>query len=219
MTYDDLVRLLKSSNDVKYINEKRNEAAEIIPQIARMFDYDQRHSAHQYDLWMHCLHTAIGLPRNMDDDMVYLAALLHDIGKPDCQVAGKREDDTNMHYYGHPERSMEIVRDEVIPGLLKKNILSDEDDRRRLIYYVEYHDDRMSVRMKSVRRHVNMGVSLKEFQNLMLLQVSDATAHVQIPIVKQRIEICGQLAGEQGRQLYNEIVKGMQNVSNDNRYK
>lgn len=32
------------------------------------------------------------------DDMLYLAALLHDIGKPDCQVVGKREDDVNMHY-------------------------------------------------------------------------------------------------------------------------
>lgn len=33
------------------------------------------------------------------------------------------------------------------------------------------------------------------------LQVSDAIAHVQIPIVAQRVEICTQLAGEYGVEL------------------
>ena len=31
------------------------------------------------------------LPRRMENDMVYLAALLHDIGKPEAQCRGKRE--------------------------------------------------------------------------------------------------------------------------------
>ena len=47
----------------------------------------------------------------------------------------------------------------------------------------------MSLRMKHMRQHLNMGASLQEFQNLMKLQVDDAKAHVIIPIVQQRIEI------------------------------
>ena len=46
-----------------------------------MFDYDQMNKAHQYDLWMHCIHTVLEIPKNIDDDMLYLSALLHDIGK------------------------------------------------------------------------------------------------------------------------------------------
>ena len=34
--------------------------------------------------------------------MLYLAALLHDIGKPDCPCRGTKPEDTNMRYYGHP---------------------------------------------------------------------------------------------------------------------
>ena len=110
----DLIELLKSANSVEEIDEHRDEIALLIPMVRIMFDYDQQNHAHQYDLWNHCLHTVINLPRNLEDGMLYLAALLHDIGKPDSQCKGTREDDTNMHYYGHPKRSMEIVR-EIIP--------------------------------------------------------------------------------------------------------
>ncbi|MBQ7776308.1 MAG: HD domain-containing protein, partial [Lachnospiraceae bacterium] len=196
MQFEEIIVMLKTATDAEKINACREAIAEWLPKVRIMFDYDQKNSAHQYDLWMHCVHTVIGLPRNLEDDMLYLAALLHDIGKPDCQVAGKRENDTNMHYYGHPVRSMEIVRDEVIPTLLQKGVDLSEDDRRRLIYYVAHHDDRMSLRLYHLREHLNIPVTLEEFQKLMLLEVSDAKAHVQIPIVALRAETCEKLAGE-----------------------
>ncbi len=208
MEFIDLLKLLKSADLVEEIDKYREEIARWMPKVRIMFEYDQRHSAHQYDLWMHCLHTVVGLPRNLEDDMLYLAALLHDIGKPDCQVAGKRENDTNMHYYGHPERSMEIVQDEVISGLLQKGAALSEDEQRRLLYYVRHHDDRMSVKLKHVREHLKIPVTFAEYQNLMLLEVSDAKAHVQIPIVALRVEICEKLAGAEGEELYQRILNG-----------
>ena len=39
-----------------------------------MIDYDQQNWTHQYDLWQHSLHTVLGVPRGIDDDMLYLAA-------------------------------------------------------------------------------------------------------------------------------------------------
>ncbi len=51
-------------------------------------------------------------------------------------------------------------------------------------------------------------VTLDAFPKLMLLQVSDAKAHVQIPIVAQRVEVCGKLAGEDGLRLYQRILAG-----------
>ena len=82
-----------------------------------------------------------------------------------------------------------------------------EDEQRRLLYYVGYHDDRVSLKIKHLRRHLALGTSLIEFQNLMKLQVSDAKAHIMIPIVEQRIEICEQLSGELAEQMYNEIIR------------
>lgn len=203
----DLIKLLKSANSVEEIDVHRDDIKLLIPKVRIMFDFNQQNHAHQYDLWNHCLYTVINLPRNLEDGMLYLAALLHDIGKPDSQCKGMREDDTNMHYYGHPKRSMEIVRDEVIPYLLDMGEEILFSDIKRLIYYVEYHDDRVSVKLKHVRRHINM-VEFEEFQKLMLLQVADAEAHVMLPIIEERIGICMALAGEEGKELFERIRNG-----------
>ena len=208
MNLADLITILRESDSAADIDKHRADIIQLIPKVKIMLDFNQQNYAHQYDLWEHCLQTVAGLSKDIDDDMVFLAAMLHDIGKPDCQTYDTRDGMVNMHYYGHPQRSMEIVKDAIIPELLSKGESLRDDEQRRLIYYVEYHDDRVSLRMKHLRRHLNMGVSLQEFQNLMRLQVADAKAHVLIPVVRQRIEICGKLAGEYGEELYRKIKAG-----------
>ena len=208
MNLADLITILRESDSAADIDKHRADIIQLIPKVKIMLDFNQQNYAHQYDLWEHCLQTVAGLSKDIDDDMVFLAAMLHDNGKPDCQTYDTRDGKVNMHYYGHPQRSMEIVKDAIIPELLSKGESLRDDEQRRLIYYVEYHDDRVSLRMKHLRRHLNMGVSLQEFQNLMRLQVADAKAHVLIPVVRQRIEICGKLAGEYGEELYRKIKAG-----------
>lgn len=208
MNLADLITILRESDSAADIDRHRPDIVQLIPKVKIMLDFNQQNYAHQYDLWEHCLQTVAGLSKDIDDDMVFLAAMLHDIGKPDCQTYDTRDGKVNMHYYGHPQRSMEIVKDAIIPELLSKGESLRDDEQRRLIYYVEYHDDRVSLRMKHLRRHLNMGVSLQEFQNLMRLQVADAKAHVLIPVVQQRIDICGKLAGEYGEELYRKIKAG-----------
>lgn len=207
MTLADLIVLLKIADDVNEIDGRRAEIANTLPEIEIMFDYNQQNSAHQYDLWRHCLHTVMNLPRQLDDDMLYLAALLHDIGKPACQCRGKRADDTNMHYYGHPEKSMEIVRDEIIPRLCARGNVLSEKEINRLLYYVKFHDDHVSLRLKHLRRHLQIA-SLEEFQKLMLLQVADAKAHVQIPVVAERVRICEILSGDYAVEMHERIQAG-----------
>ena len=208
MDLRELIGLLRHASEVKEIDKYRAEITELIPETRRMVDFNQQNYAHQYDWWEHSLQTVVGLPKSIEDDMVYLAALVHDIGKPDCQSYDERDGKINMHYYGHPKRSMEITRDEIIPGLIAKGEKLTEDEQRRLLYYVEYHDDRVSLRMKHLRRHLNLGASVAEFQNLMKLQVADAKAHIMIPIVQQRIEICEKLSGEYAEKLYKDILAG-----------
>lgn len=202
--YKEIIKCFKTASGADEIENIRDRIQQIMPSVQTMFGYDQKNSSHQYDLWGHCVHTVLNLPRNLDDDMLYLAALLHDIGKPDCQCDGRRPDDKNKHYYGHPERSKEIVKEEVLPGLEKAGVLLSGEEKQRLLYYVEYHDDRVSLRLKHLRRHMKM-VTMDEFQNLMLLQIADAKAHVLIPVVKERIEVCSQWAGEYAWQMYSKL--------------
>lgn len=208
MDLQRLFEILRNASDLNEIDKFRDEISELFPETKIMFHFDQKNYAHQYDLWEHSLQTVVSLPKDIEDDMVYLAALLHDIGKPDCQSYDTRDGKVNMHYYGHPKRSMEITRDEIIPRLIAKGEKLTEDEQRRLLYYVEYHDDRVSLRMKHLRRYLNLGASVAEFQNLMKLQIADAKAHIRIPIVKQRIEICEKLSGDYAEKLYQDILAG-----------
>ena len=59
----------------------------------------------------------------------------------------------------------------------------------KLLYYVEYHDDRVSLHQKHLKRHLQL-TTLEEFKNLMRLQVADARAHILLPVIEERIRVC-----------------------------
>lgn len=213
MVLNELVDLLKNADSAEEIDAKRVEIGELIPAVKGMFDYDQQNGAHQYDLWVHSLNVVVNLPRGMEDDMLYLAALFHDIGKPDSRCRSNRPDDTNMHYYGHPKKSMQIVDSVIIPDLDRKGFEISCMDVKRLLYYVEYHDDHVSKKLKHLNRHMKLA-SFEEFKNLMLLQVADAKAHIQLPIIAERVEICSALAGEEGEDLYRQYSGEQMRIRN-----
>lgn len=213
MVLNELVDLLKNADSAEEIDAKRVEIGELIPAVKSMFDYDQQNGAHQYDLWVHSLNVVVNLPRGMEDDMLYLAALFHDIGKPDSRCRSNRPDDTNMHYYGHPKKSMQIVDSVIIPDLDRKGFEISCMDVKRLLYYVEYHDDHVSKKLKHLNRHMKLA-SFEEFKNLMLLQVADAKAHIQLPIIAERVEICSALAGEEGEDLYRQYSGEQMRIRN-----
>ena len=96
----------------------------------------------------------------------------------------------NYHYYGHPEKSFEMVKD-IVWSLGSEGIALSKDDMERLFYYVRYHDDRISLREKHLKRHLKM-VDVETFKNLMELQIADAKAHVIFPIIQERIDICSE---------------------------
>ena len=204
-SYFEMLKLLRSARKIEELDAHREELARLIPQIRTMFDFNQRHEAHPYDLWTHTLYVVTGLPRDIDDDMLYLAALLHDLGKPSTQQLSPKPGG-NARHPGHPAAGAVIVRDEVLSDLEQKGISLSEEDARRLLYYVEHHDDTVDLDVKYLRQQREFGAnSFETFQNLMHLEVSDAFAHAQIPHVVRRIEVCGALAGTEGERLWREM--------------
>ena len=98
MDLRELIKILRNAIEVEGIDKYKDEIMMLIPETKIMMNFDQQNYAHQYDLWEHSLQTVVGLPKDMKDDMIYLAALLHDIGKPDCQSYDERDGKINMHY-------------------------------------------------------------------------------------------------------------------------
>ena len=108
---------------------------------------------------------------------------------------------------------MQIVDSVIIPDLDRKGFEISGMDVKRLLYYVEYHDDHVSKKLKHLNRHMKLA-SFEEFRNLMLLQVADAKAHIQLPIIAERVEICSALAGEVGEDLYRQYREEQMRVRN-----
>jgi len=197
MNTKELIQLLRTSNEFAEVNNRREEIAALLPQVASMFDYDQNNSYHPYDLWEHCVRTALEIPKDTADDMLFLAALLHDIGKPESRCAGRKEGDTESHYYGHPDVSKRIVEEQVIPLL---NLTPEDADR--LVYYVQFHDDHVGFKPHHLRKHYDR-VPLPVFQNLMLLQMADAITHTwEKPLIQKRYVTCKTLYEEKAEELY-----------------
>ena len=61
MLWEEVIKLLRFSKTAEDINIKREELAAWMPAIRVMFDYDQNSQYHPYDLWMHCVHTVLGI--------------------------------------------------------------------------------------------------------------------------------------------------------------
>ena len=197
MQTGELIHLLRTSENFAEVNKKRTEIAQLLPEVAVMFDYDQNNSYHPYDLWEHCVRTALELPKEHPDDMLFLAALLHDIGKPQSRCAGRKPEDTESHYYGHPQMSLSIVKEKIL-----QHLELTKEEQARLLYYVECHDDHVGMRPRNIRRHYEM-VSLELFKNLMLLQMADAITHdMERTLIRERYEICKALYDGKAEELY-----------------
>lgn len=211
MNYREFCKILKSASDINEIKQYQSEMIRLVPEYELMIGYDQKNHYHQYTLDDHSLHTVLYLPRNLDDDMLYLAALIHDIGKPSSRCKGKKEGDTESHYYGHPQMSYEITRDSILPYMLNNGASFTEEEQNRLLYYVLHHDDHMSLRIKHLKEHLKL-VDFETFQKLMLLEVADAGAHVLLPAIVSRIDICSQWAGQYGIEKYHELLQAKEST-------
>lgn len=172
-----------------------------LPQVKRMVGYNAHHSTIHYDLWSHSLSTVTALHSakrggTIDDPMLFLAAFLHDIGMPNCRAISDDPADNKVHYDGHHEQSAKIVEQEILPHLSAKHGMNlTEDAKRRLIYYVRYHDDKVG---EHLDEHLKIA-SREEIINLLYLQIADAMAHEPPELyafsseVIERITICRDL--------------------------
>ena len=61
------------------------------------------------------------LSRKINGDMLHLAVLIHGIGKPAVRQGDFSPDHPGMHH-GHAAKSAQLIREQVIPGMLAHNI-------------------------------------------------------------------------------------------------
>lgn len=120
---------------------------EILPELCRMKGFDQRNPYHKYDVLEHCIRAMEAVrvtPENITE--MKMAALFHDIGKPETYFL----DDKGIgHFYGHPKKGEEIVRE------VLHRMKSDRAMLVRVATLVKYHDLLFEKDEKRLKRWMN----------------------------------------------------------------
>ena len=156
----ELSKLLLGEGRYKILRKYTDIVAFIIPEIKPMIGFEQNSIWHDYDVWEHTLRVV----KNVDnkDLNTLLAALLHDIGKPETYS----EVDGVGHFYGHFKRSAELS-ESILRDLKFSNDIIEE-----VSLLSEYHDLDISLTNKFIRRVLNkLGEST--FRKLLVLKRAD----------------------------------------------
>lgn len=100
----ELVKLLTGKDAEKILTEYKEVIFGIIPELKDCDGFPQKTPYHVFDVWTHTV-KVVGAVRN--EPTFRVAALLHDIAKPECL---KYDDCGVAHFKGHPEKGAETAK-------------------------------------------------------------------------------------------------------------
>ena len=157
---------------------------QVIPELAPAVGFDQRNHHHKYDLFTHVAHVVEGVPGEV---ALRWAALLHDVGKPDCFTI---DEAGSGHFYGHATASAELA-DAIMARMKASTAL-----REQVVTLVRLHMTDIPAEKKTVRRWLSrLGADM--FHALMQLQEADmGSKGTGLPAEESRFVIPRQLARE-----------------------
>jgi tRNA nucleotidyltransferase (CCA-adding enzyme) len=160
----ELVKLLTSPHP-DYIRDayRLGITKVILPELDRAFATPQNNPHHMYNVGEHLMHAVINV-RN--DKSLRIAALLHDIGKPDTKTTDENGID---HFHGHVEKSEELA------AKILKRLKFDNDTITKVRKYVKYHDLTVEPTQKALRRAVNK-IGIDYFPQVLEIRRADTLA-------------------------------------------
>jgi tRNA nucleotidyltransferase (CCA-adding enzyme) len=145
---EEFRKILTSGKSIKYIFAKfRDVIATIIPEIEPCFDFDQNNHYHIHDVYEHMLYVVDDCCLWSNKFEIRMAALLHDIGKPNAYV---EDEHGRGHFYGHPKISADICR-----NMLQTRFRLTNAEYNRIIELIEFHDMTVVETSKSVKKALN----------------------------------------------------------------
>lgn len=113
-----------------------------LPEFDAAMEVEQNNPHHCYNVGEHILHS---LTHVRADKVLRFAMLFHDLGK----VHTKTVDEAGVdHFYGHVEKSAEIADKRM------KSLRFDNDTREKVVRLIKYHDLKIELTPKAVRRAV-----------------------------------------------------------------
>ncbi len=161
---DELCKMLLSNNSTKALKilEETKLLKFILPELQLAVGFNQKSPHHDKDVFQHVLAVVENCPRSLN---LRIAALLHDIAKPDCFTVDK---EGVGHFYGHDKKGV-LISEQIL-----RRLKFDNQSISKISILVKEH---MNVLVKptdaSVKRLINR-VSVDLLGDLFALQRADA---------------------------------------------
>lgn len=95
----ELVKLLQGAAVERILTDYKNVIFTIIPELHGLDGFEQNTPYHIYDIWTHTVKVIANIKNTPE---LRVAALLHDVCKPECFTTDKNG---VAHFKGHPEKS------------------------------------------------------------------------------------------------------------------
>ena len=172
----ELVKLLTSAHPEKLIDAYVMGITNyILPEFDRMMERPQNNPYHLYNVGVHSIEAV----KNIEpDEALRIAALLHDVGKPDSYVVGE---DGLDHFYGHDKKGQEIAKD------ILKRLRFDNETIKLVTKLISWHDYALSSlpSKKTFRKALNkMGADF--FPTLIKIKKADMAAQSDYRLEERR---------------------------------
>ena len=160
---DELCKILLSDNPSSGLRMLRfSGLLEIIlPELYDCVDFDQHNEHHNKNVFDHILEVIDNTPNDLT---IRLAALFHDIGKPQTFSMGENG---NGHFYTHHMRSMDMAEE------ILKRLKFDNKTISSVCILVKEHMNRFEyLRTGNIKRFINR-VGIENLDLLFELQIAD----------------------------------------------
>ena len=160
----ELVKLLQSPHpDYLRVAYELGMTKIIMPEFDKAMETPQNNPHHMYNVGEHLLHTLLEV---RPDRSLRIAALLHDIAKPDTET---KDNDGISHFHGHAEAGEERA------AVILRRLKFDNDTINKVKKYVKYHDYKIEATPRAVRRALNK-IGKEYFREVLELKKADMLA-------------------------------------------
>lgn len=166
--YKELSGILLGEYAPKVLFQYSGIIAEVLPEIVPSVGFLQKNPFHHRDVWGHTLEA---LSKSPPELRIRWALLLHDLGKPECFSQGE---DGNAHFYGHPQRSLELAQE------IFQRFRVDKATTEIVCRLVRDHDREAQASLKNARRWVAQ-YGEEEVHLLLEVKRCDCLAHADTP--------------------------------------
>ena len=172
---EELKKLVCGPDVRRVVLEETEVLGAVVPELLPLRGFDQRNPNHCFDILEHAAAVCEAVP---PEPVLRLAALLHDLGKPDCFFMGE---DGVGHFYGHAQRGAELVEP------ILRRLRFDNESRERITELVRRHDLRIEPTDKGVARCLRR-YGPEFFFQLVQLKRADALAHAPGAARDERVQ-------------------------------